>query len=105
MLNVDEFGFHIAPEMVEVHERCLVHGHDLGLVAISSQLLLSSNTWQITFGIVCKAGNPLERNSVIKFMMVITSLKAEDNVMYSASVVLSATSGCILEPHRIGHPA
>ena len=35
----------------------------------------------------------------------ITSRSAEERAMYSASVVLSAMRGCILEPQRMGHPA
>ena len=74
-------------------------------MAISRQLLLSLNTQQTTFSVVCSVGNPLECGSVIRFIMAMTSRNADERAMYSASVVLSAMRGCILEPQRIGHPA
>ena len=40
----------------------------------------------------------------IRLMIEITSRSAEDNAIYSASVVDNATSFCIEIFHRIGHP-
>ena len=43
--------------------------------------------------------------SVNRFMIAITLWRAEDKVMYSALVVLSAISVCNLEPQTIGQLA
>ena len=72
---------------------CFVLGENLIPVAILIHDLLSSCTLQKKFGFEIRRGN----TSFISSIIVIrgnTCLSAEDNAMYSASVVLSAISVC-----------
>src|SRR6056300_113367 len=69
------------------------------------QLWLSSNVLQTTLGTPVFSSNPLPFNSFTRFITPITSRRAVDRAMYSASVVLKAMSVCIFEAHTIGHPA
>ena len=66
---------------------CFVHGFIFGNFASSSAPKLSSNTLQNTVGVLFTISISLNVNSSNKLIIEITSLKAWDSAMYSASVV------------------
>ena len=86
-------------------DKCFVRGRVRWLVAISMQLLLSSKTLHFICGISELKTKPLSLSSRKRFITAMTSRKAVESAMYSASVVLRAMRLCILEAHIIGHPA
>ena len=88
-----------------LNERCLVLGLVLCLVAILMQLMLSWEVLQVILGVILCMWNPCCSNSTSKWMIPITSRSADDNAIYSASVVLNAIRGCNLLFHISGHPA
>ena len=75
------------------------------LLAILTQLMLSSKVLHLIMGVVECKGRPFVLRSSIRWMMPITSRRAEESAIYSASVVLRATKDCTLLFHRIGQPA
>ena len=83
---------------------CFVLGQNFGLLTISMQGALSSNTRHFTFGLTNGTGIPFSRSSVSNFIKSMTSLRAVDSAISSSSVVDNATNDCSLEPQRIGHP-
>ena len=86
-------------------DKCLVRGRVLWSVATWIQLLLSSKTRHMTLGWEVLRGNPRVFNSFKRLIMAMTSRRAVESAIYSASVVLNAMRGYILDAQTIGHPA
>lgn len=84
---------------------CLVLGWALWSVSILTQLWFSSNILHTTLGVALRMGKLYLVNYHDKCIIHITSRSANDKAIYSASVILSATIVCILDFHKIGHPA
>jgi hypothetical protein len=70
-----------------------------------SAVVLSSNARQWTMGIAASISKPSTFISVTSSMSGMHSLKAVLKAMYSASVVLKATSVCIFDAQNTGQPA
>ena len=83
----------------------LVLGRIFGILAISSAPELSSNDLQNTLGAVDNMVMPQVCISLRSSMIGMTSRKALESAMYSASVEDRAISLCYLELQIIGQPA
>ena len=83
---------------------CLVRGLILGVLAISSAPMLSSNNWQWIFGVDPSDLKLWSFNSFNKFMIGIVSRSACDKQQYSASVVDRQIWLINFECQTIGHP-
>ena len=86
-------------------QRCLVRGRVLWLVAKFIQLILISNVLHFIRGAEPWMGKPCNFRSSNKRIMVITSRRAVDNAIYSASIVLNAIKDWTFDFQMIGHPA
>ena len=86
-------------------DRCFVRGRILWFVAISMQLFLSSKVLHLKLEVPAWITKPCPSSSYRRLMIAIMLRSAEDNAIYSASVVDSATSFCMELFHRIVHPA
>ena len=82
---------------------CLVLVCIFGVLAISRDPLLSSNTLQCIFVDESELRNILSFNSFHKFAIGITSLIAIDMAIYSVSIVDNTICVCSLELQVIAH--
>ena len=85
-------------------ERCLVRGRLRWLVASLMQLMLSSKVRHWMVGVSLWMSNWNCFNSCNKWMMLMTSRRAVDRAMYSASVVLKAIKLCNYRTMKKSHP-
>ena len=85
-------------------DRCFVWVRVLWFVEISMQILLSSKVLHMTLGFPEWITKPCTLSSSTRLMIAITSRSAEDNAIYSASVVDNATGFYMELLHIIGHP-
>ena len=91
--------------MMQPHRQLFFLGMVRWFVEIYMQFLLSSNVRQVNLGVMAWTLKPFHFSSYSRLTIPITSQKAVNSAMYSASVVLSAIWYCILLDHIIGQPA
>ena len=82
----------------------LVRGLVLWLLAIFTQLVLSSNVQQQMSGVRPWRGSAIYLRSPSRCITATTSRSTEDKAKYSDSVVLRAIKVWTLLFHKIGHP-
>ena len=83
--------------------KCFVQGKLQWSVAIFEQVRLSSNVHHSILGVSEWMENFMSQSSSSRWIMLMTSCNNEDRAMYSASVMLSAISDCMMLFHKMGH--